>query len=619
MGQNRCAGADAAFERAVQELSRIENDHRVQEDNDHDEGSDKNDLLIRLAEVWAQSSPNQAVSLLAGIEDAAKRSEGLSQVAAEWVKIDPEQALKLARSIEHSKDKEWALAYVARFWPKSNPVRAVQVAQMLESNVQKASVLCDVAAMCAKSEPNQAGTIFHQALRATEKIEESIPPAKKSFFSRFSLALRDRPLAPKSSALSNIAVAWAQIDPAQALRVAQTIADDFYRDSAIEKIAPLLAAENPRQTLQAVEKIQAVYIKVYALVGIAEVWTKTEPNQATALLEQAVHIAKIDRPPRLLKWLDDASIGLVRTITSAYAPLNAGRTRQLAENVTNSRWKVHILNDVAVIMTDTNPAQASLFFQNALYAANTIRNDDDRAQVLRLSAEIWAEKIPREALKLTEGIRDPFEKDVALNKIAATLAKSDAHKARKILDLPPSESDQKAYERFYYDKTEAVRDTATVIVKDDPAGADALFQNVLLLANRINDTARKATVLGYLAEAWAVVDPQQALQIADSIADESEKAETLCKVAVKWAQTAPRRGGQVMEVAKRIKKDHDRHRFQAIYEIATAWAKADFENVLAYAAETDDLSEREATINGVLLALSQDAEQLAKSAEPFVS
>jgi hypothetical protein len=84
-----------------------------------------------------------------------------------------------------------------------------------ESSFEGARTVAEIASMLVPLDPARAGTLFEQAV---QRVNDS--------FKR----------APKPQALSEIAVAWVGLDLDRALRVADTIGNDYWKAYALSSM-----------------------------------------------------------------------------------------------------------------------------------------------------------------------------------------------------------------------------------------------------------------------------------------------------------------------------------------------------------------------------------------------
>ncbi|WP_248965763.1 serine/threonine-protein kinase [Sphaerisporangium perillae] len=178
--------------------------------------------LLDIAEAAARHDRDHARVLLAEAERIARSFPDIPKYAAHTLRevaevvagSDPTEAERIARSIAEPEDAAHALHEVVKVVARLNPAEAERIARSIAEPEDAAHALLGIAEVVARHDRDHARALLAEAERTAPSIAGS--PA---------------------AALREIAKAVAGHDPAEAERIAQSIADLFSRSLALYEIA----------------------------------------------------------------------------------------------------------------------------------------------------------------------------------------------------------------------------------------------------------------------------------------------------------------------------------------------------------------------------------------------
>ena len=252
---DRAARLIADAERAAQSLT---------------DGMPKAVVLGGIAETLAATDPDRAERIARSITDEGLKTIVLIQVAGALAVIDPDRAERIAQSVTDGGSVALALATIAGALVPTDPDRAARLiadaehsAQSVTDDILKALALARIAGVLAPTDPRRAARLIadaeHSAQSGTEDFLKTLALARIAGVlaptdpRRAARLIADAEHSaqsvtddfPKTLVLAGIAEALAAIDPDRAERIAQSLADDYWKASTLASIARRTGSHRP--------------------------------------------------------------------------------------------------------------------------------------------------------------------------------------------------------------------------------------------------------------------------------------------------------------------------------------------------------------------------------------
>jgi hypothetical protein len=350
----------------------------------------------------------------------------------------------------------------------------------------QASALISVAAVLANTDPNHAAQLLADAEHVARTMTDEIG---------------------KPQVMVHVVNLVAATNPDRAERIAHTITNESSKASALHYVAKALAVTDPGRAERIAHTITDEQPKVYALSDIARALTTTDPSHATQLLTDAEHIAHSITDKRFTdsyraSLAEGLKASLLGNVAEALAAINPDRAERITHAITDERWKVRAMREIAETLATTEPGRATQLLTDAERIAHTITNEHFRAYALREVARGLAVIDPDRAERLARIITDAYNRALALRDVARALTATDPGRATQIL------IDAERTARTVADagsKEQVMREVSKALVATDPGRATQILAEAEHIIRSLGDTN----------EVWALVD------IAKTLADMS--------------------------------------------------------------------------------------------------
>ncbi|MGN2638291.1 hypothetical protein ACTD5D_19270 [Nocardia takedensis] len=387
------------------------------------------DILVRMAEVVADTDPERAVrladlaeALARDIPDPRKQGElaaVLADVAVAVVTSDPDRATRLADRAEalarDIPDVQWqgeVLADVATVVAGADPDRAAALAHDIADPYWQGAALADVATVVAGADPDRAETLVldifpdvserdQELIRVAEAVADTDPDRAEAF-------VRHTPdLWEQAEVLVRVARAVAGTAPDRARRLADhaeaLVAGDVSDEQAmvLPRIAGAVACFDPGRAGRLADRAEALarnapnggWLQTEILSRIAEAVACFDPDRAEALAREAVTWAR--RP------------NVIAVVAEVIASIDPDRAEALAREIAVPQTQASALVGVAkAIATSTGSGRIEHPHSHAgssqsLTGMLIARNKQSK----RLLAHVWSIAgwaIPMSALPIVD-------------------------------------------------------------------------------------------------------------------------------------------------------------------------------------------------------------------------
>ena len=348
----------------------------------------------------------------------------------------------------------------------------------------------------------------------------------------------------KAPALAEVAGALAATDPdraarlrADAERIAQSIIDQRSKARALATIGAMLAATDPDRAARLradaehiVQSITNEYEKIRELTNIAKALAATDPDRAARLRTDAERIAQsITDGPLKARALAE--------VAGALAVTDPDRAERIAQSITDGPLKARALAEVAGALAVTDPDRAERIAQSITMELWKARALAEVAGTLAATDPDWAARLAADAERIAQSITDQGPKSSALAYTAKALAATNPDRAARLADDAERIVRSKSYKMWRpkfsmtfmaheIEKSVGLDDIAWVLAGTDPDRAERIAQS-------ITDGFWKAHALVGVAWVLAGTDPDRAERIAQSIPDGAQKARILVIIADK--------------------------------------------------------------------------------------
>ena len=406
----------------------------------------------RQTKARARAVIAEALAVAKRIGDEETREDALLKIVSPLSLIDVDRALALARrsKVEEGWPQDEIIG-IAEDLAKTNPDKAIAIADSMGWETLRASALSLVAQALAEVNPARSRRVAAKILRLAHTIADG-----------------DK----RAQAVSSAAYAFARADPATAVKLAKSIQDA----GDLSHIVELLAETDPRRALGIAAGIRDNFYRAVALMEVSRALSRTQPSRAHAVVERVLKEA-----PGIKDG--DLREGILGQCATELVKTGPTRAIRLARSIQKADDRGSILCQLAVALAKRHPAQAKQLIEEALGAARSIT--------------------------------DGYYRDFAFSHIAYGLAATYPDKAFAVWRMIHSEPDRGM------PLTAIFRQFA----KRDLEGA-------LAKAKRLENASDRTAALLVIVEqlAWTGKD-DRALKLARSITDDSSRVEALCDVA----------------------------------------------------------------------------------------
>jgi hypothetical protein len=473
--------------------------------------------MAQAATCWAASNPaagRQAVvdSVRAAQQAASGGDEqravaaGLREESATWAPVDWRSAIALAERIERNASRAWVLRWIAGELAnadllevalevaEANPLpqyraadestiaielakvdadRALEVADEIADPAAKARALREISGQIAETDPELAEDVLADALTAAREIEDhydrawalresALAPAADAAQARELLAEAEEAageieeVEPQAFAQSDIAVAWATLDLDEARAVLGAMEDtsDDYPEplvAALVGMAERISASNPEEAKALLEE---------ALAESERVLDTYERAQAVNAVVIGMTTVDNERAESIALGIEDAYLqgDALRFLAVTAASANADDAVSLAEAIEPRFVRVQALIAVGEEVGKDDPERAVSIFEQALSEAGELED----TYPLRQLAIAWAPLDPEKALEIANRIEDDGDRVQALTHIAVALQATDPKEARLAFEAAQETAQSIKSDDDPFAAATALRDMATV-------------------------------------------------------------------------------------------------------------------------------------------------------------
>jgi hypothetical protein len=240
--------------------------------------------LVGIAEVrlaasdsdGAGSALEQALLDNKDVLDVYERARAVNVIVTDMAAVDRERAVELAREIEDPYLQAEALHFLAVAAADEKPDEAVSLAEEIEPLSVRAEALVAIGQELADVDQEKAVDIFTKALSEAGELKDTYP-------------------------LRLLASAWAPLDPAKALDVAEKVEDDRDKVAALTDVALAMMETDPAQAHVLFEEAYAIAQKVKSdedpfatatvLLDLAAAWLPVDKAEAADVYAAAFEAA----------------------------------------------------------------------------------------------------------------------------------------------------------------------------------------------------------------------------------------------------------------------------------------------------------------------------------------
>jgi hypothetical protein len=244
------------------------------------------------------------------------------------------------------------------------------------------------------------------------------------------------------------------------------------------------------------------------------------------------------------RWLSgsEGAIVLARSPAGVVGPdQRTAAISPLAQNVPTAEINVAVQD--ADRIHDGRVREARLIF-DAERIAQSITNEDEKAEALSDIAEALAATDPDRAEQIAQSITDKVEKVWALGSVAEVVATTDPDRAARIIAV----AERGAHSITDEDQKElAMMGIAMGLAANDPDRAERI-------AWSIPGRAAKRVAQDAVVERVAATDPDRAERIVQSITPSHSKGSALIKIAKALVTINPDRAMRLLDEAERAAK-----------------------------------------------------------------
>ncbi|MEU8305662.1 protein kinase [Actinomadura sp. NPDC048955] len=369
-------------------------------------------MIVKHDPPWARkllAHPDYAALL----RKVSGRSGVLREVAAAVADDDPQWARELlAAAAEMVRPR----TFLSRLWNGSLPAN------------RAAGELGVIAVAMARHDPDEAeriATLIRPAARFEQRraLLEVVRGIAGYDMAAAARIARSLPVHDREEALVDVAVAVIKADPAQAERIAGSLASGHSQQRALEKAVPAVAGQDAAEAERIARLIADPGQRAIPLVEIAQTAYNDDAQRARMLLDEAEQIAHADRSP----YRRDQALVRVAVAMAKHDPAAAER---IADSVTNAAKREDARMRIAVVIAEQDVAAAERI-------ARSTGGDGLDAQwaldaALKGIAEVAAGRDPAAAERIARSIDAPAQRQSALMAIAVAAARHDVAEAERI-------------------------------------------------------------------------------------------------------------------------------------------------------------------------------------------
>ncbi len=336
-------------------------------------------------------------------------------------------------------------------------------------------------------------------------------------------------------AMAQVATAWYAVDP----DAAQAAIDDAVEaaeetaaggDEELSAAAKLRAQWDDwtptewRSGIALAERLERNASRAWILRTIAGALVENDPEQARALLENALDIARANPLPQY-RAADESTVAI------ELARIDPDSARDVAAAIEDAAAKARALREMAGQLAE--PELVGVVLADAESAAREVSDPYDRAWALRelALAEGGADAadLLDEAEEAADLVEEAEPQAFALSDIAIARATFDLDEALAILDrIGPDYPDARV--------AALVGIAEARISLSDSAGASSALEQALLESDEILDTYERERAVNTIVADMAAVDHEEAVTLAEEIEDPYLQGDVLRFLAVALAE-----------------------------------------------------------------------------------
>ncbi|MFH0180758.1 protein kinase [Streptomyces cacaoi] len=401
--------------------------------------------------------------------------------AGRRARIDIDEAVRVARLIGRDEQRVRTLVNIAEAAAVSDPEAAkallVEAEQSARADPQHLySTLATIARAVTEHDPRHAALLLSDA---EHLIHEDARQGSDHWRYR----------GWQASALSDIAGAWAALDPDRAEKLARLIRDPDQQAAALRDVAVALATSRPRQS-EALAR---------AITGSASTGALSDIARALAAvdLEAGVRVARMIPSRKSAQWIGE----LLVDMAAAAAATDPYEAERIAETLVDPRERDRVLCKVASVVAVTD-------FPYAMRIAA-------RADKCGCDAK---DGVVRAILATGSAAAAHFAATIPLNEynwymrpeVCRALAATDPDAAERLARSMPASRSRAA----------ALRNTALALTDSDPVRAQSLLSDA---AEDARGESRWACRLASIAAAMAKVNQDHARALVTEAEQEARK------------------------------------------------------------------------------------------------
>jgi hypothetical protein len=240
--------------------------------------------LVGIAERIAASNPAGASSTLEQALEENERAldkyesgQAVNAIVADMALLDKDRAVEIARGIEDPYLQADALRSVALAAADASVDNALALAAEIKPTFIRVQVLTAIGEKAAATDPEKAKSIFEKALSEAGDLDDTYP-------------------------LRLLASAWAPLDPAKALEIADRVQDSADKAAALTDVAMAMLATDPeeadvtlktaQETATGIKSDTDPFAAATALRDMATTWSTVDEAEAGRLYADAFQTAK---------------------------------------------------------------------------------------------------------------------------------------------------------------------------------------------------------------------------------------------------------------------------------------------------------------------------------------
>jgi hypothetical protein len=405
---------------------------------------------------------------------------------------------------------------------------AERIAQSITDMFGKSLALASVASEMAVTHPDRAGRLIADAELAARAITGHSPATLEN-----DQAASD-PHEPKvealstwydglqATALAGIAAAMAAWNPDRAERLAHSITKEDAKATALANVAEALAASDPPRAERLARSIASEDSEDTVLATVAEALAATDPSRAERLTQSITS--------------EESKASALADVAEAMVVTDPGRAERLAQAITDERLKAWALAILAGKLSASNADRAARLSADAELAAQPIIEEGRKASALAAEEGLDISD-PDYLTRVSKAFTDEVNANLALSRIAGSLAPADPDRAERIAQSITDESW----------KSSTLARIAEAIASTNPDRAAQLIANAEHVAQAITRDGQKAPAQASIAKALAVIDPDRAERLAHSITDSNWNVTALGNLIGPLAAVDPDRAERIAQ------------------------------------------------------------------------